>query len=142
MTGPEPTAHQGGEDPLPEQADFKQCTLCGTVWQCLRDFVTDADLRVEGYQACFEDPAAGLILVTHEREGCSTTLAVPAAELRGLHDGPVWTERRTGLDDCLRLCLDKGRLEECTADCALAWVRSVLQWLRRHEWPPHAVSSL
>ena len=83
------------------------------------------------------DPEWGLILLTHETEDCRTMLAVKAVTLKVLHPGPFWPERKTGLDGCLRLCLDKGRLEECTAECDMAWVRAALQWLRRHELPPH-----
>ena len=126
-----------GGDPVALNTPFKQCPLCEATWVDLSDFVTDLCLRVDGYQACFPDPEWGLILLTHEADHCGTTLAVRATFLKVLHDGPFWSEHRTGLDDCLRLCLDQGRLEECTAECDMAWVRAVLQWLRRHELPPH-----
>jgi hypothetical protein len=111
--------------------------MCQTTWADLQEFVTDHRLRVEGYEACFLTPDWGLILLTHRTAGCGTTLAVRAVVLKPLHNGPFWTERMTGLEECLRLCLDKGRLEECTAECEMAWIRSALQWLRRHELPPH-----
>ena len=123
-------------DPTP----FKQCSLCAATWQVYQDFVTDPELQVEGYQACFDDPDEGLILVTHRVKGCGTTLALRAKVFKRLYGGPWWPERRTGLADCLRLCLDKGRLEECTAECALAWVRQAIKCLRRHELPAHLKS--
>jgi len=132
-----PEARTAAGSPVPSGEPFKQCNLCGMVWPSYRDFVTDLQLRLEGYQASFDDPELGWILVTHMVEGCHTTLAVRAGELRVLRDGPEIAEYRTGLEDCIRLCLDRGRLEDCTAPCAMAWVRHVLQWLRRHELPPH-----
>jgi len=117
--------------------EFKTCNLCGAVWHDYEEFVVDPDLRVEGYQACFVEPDLGLILVTHMVDGCRTTLGVRASTLRPLHDGPELGERRTLTDCCLKLCVDISRLEECTADCDMAWVRSALQWLRKHELPPH-----
>jgi hypothetical protein len=116
---------------------FKTCPLCGARWADYREFVTDAALQVEGYQACLPNPDYGMILLTHTVEGCRTTLGVMAASLRVLYDGPDWPERKTGLEACQLHCLNPKDLEECTVDCELAWVRHVLQWLRRHELPPH-----
>ncbi len=116
---------------------FKECAMCGRSWADLSEFVLDIELRVDGYQACFLKPEMGLVLVTHEVEGCGTTLAVRATLLRSLYDGPEYTQRRTGQAVCSGACLRMNRVEECEADCDMAWVRTVMQYLRRHELPPH-----
>ena len=116
---------------------FLECSLCGAIWRDYREVVTDPQLSVVGYQPCFDNPYDGLILVTHEVEGCGTTLAVRAHKLRLLYDGPVWPELKKGTAECCLLCINEGDLEDCTAECAMAWVRTVLQYLRRHELPPH-----
>ena len=120
-----------------EDRPFKICTLCHHCWETLDDLVLDPNLRVEGYQASFPDPKRGMILVTHLADGCHTTLSLKVEALASLYDGPTYLERRTGEDDCGGYCLSQGLLEECLAECDMAWVRKVLQYLRRHELPPH-----
>ncbi len=120
-----------------QDGHFKHCTMCGKHWQDLREFVTDAQLRLEGYQACFLKPELGLVLLTHRVDGCGTTLAVQAGQFKALYDGPEFTARRTGGDVCKGHCLKIDEFEECEADCDMAWVRTVMQCLRRHELPPH-----
>ena len=119
---------------------FKRCTVCEKTWHSIRDLVTDPALRLDGYQACFARPEMGLLLVTHEVPCCGTTLALVVRSLRPLYDGPKYTERRTGEEKCRGYCLKHNILEECDVDCELAWVRSVIQWLRNHELPPHILN--
>lgn len=113
----------------------KRCTLCGTVWASAWDLVWDEELRVEGYQASLDGVENGLILVTHTREGCGTTLALPVSAVGELYLGPRYAEALTGTEECEGLCLDENRLDECGAPCSLAWVRTVLQYLREHRLP-------
>lgn len=117
--------------------EFKRCTVCEKTWIDLRDFMTDPELRVEGYQACFLDPAAGLVLVTHCREDCGTTLSIRVEALKVLYDGPEHLERYTGTEQCNTFCLLRNMLEECDVHCEMAWARKALQWLRRREIPAH-----
>ncbi|HJN16810.1 MAG TPA: hypothetical protein QGH10_14995 [Armatimonadota bacterium] len=118
---------------------FKRCTSCGLVWADVQDFVTDPDLRVEGYQACFVDPHLGLILLTHDTAGCGTTVGIRASSLRPFYSGPEYSERPTGGDSCPSHCHNRNQLETCTAECDMAWARDVLQYLRRREVPPHVI---
>lgn len=116
---------------------FKTCSKCAYVWVSLRDVVVDEAIEVNGYQASFEAPEEGLVLVTHNAGQCQTTLAMVARELRPLYDGPDYPERKALTDECSRHCLYEGKLEVCEAECDMAWVRRALQYLRRHELPPH-----
>lgn len=118
---------------------FKQCTVCGKVWPDIRDMVLDPELQVDGYQACFTDPQLGLILLTHRAPDCGNTLALVIKTLRVLYAGPVYSERQTGLEPCRDYCLRRNILEECDAECELAWARTVLQYFRRHELPLHMI---
>lgn len=116
---------------------FKSCAVCGKSWRDLREFLLDEQLRVEGYQACFIKPSAGLVMVTHCAESCGTTLAISAESLKELYDGPEHLERLTGTIPCHGYCLRQHLLEECDVHCDMAWVRTALQWLRRKDLPPH-----
>jgi hypothetical protein len=114
---------------------FKTCPTCHRCWPTCEDFVGDPSLQVNGYMAVLGKPDEGLILLTHCATDCGTTVAVRAGELRCLYDGPEYPDCCAGMDVCERLCLEQDKLEECSAPCAMAWVRVVLQHLRRHERP-------
>jgi hypothetical protein len=126
-----------GEPRICEDEPFKQCSLCGTVWPEFRDFVTDPTVRVVGYQPNSIDPELSLILVSHNTPDCHTTLGVRLSVLRGLWDGPQWAERGMGLDGWISPGSGEPRPEEWRVEGEMAWVRQVLEWLRRHELPPH-----
>ena len=116
-------------------ANFKCCRNCGVCWPTAEAFVLDPALAVRGYQACLGEAEDGLLLVTHAKAACGTTLAVTARSLRELYQGPEYTEFCQGTAVCECRCLHEGDLETCSAPCAMAWVREVLQYLRRHELP-------
>ncbi len=118
-------------------APLKTCSKCGLVWVTLRDLVLDGSIEVNGYQAGFDDPDCGLVLVTDKVTHCRTTLGIEVGQLRPLYDGPGYTQRRTGTEQCHGYCLHHEQLELCDADCELAWARQALQWLRLHKLPPH-----
>ena len=120
---------------MSDAVDFKDCTRCAHQWRTCADFVRDRELEINGYQASLGYPEEGLILVTHVSGECGTTLAVRAEALKPLYQGPLFTEFCAGEEACERRCLEEGDLEECSAPCAMAWVRVVLQYLRRHELP-------
>ncbi len=122
---------------MPEAAPFKQCTLCGTQWPDLKDLVLDPNLVVNGYQAHLESPEQGLILVTHQVPDCGTTLVVAAGKMRPLYRGPNYSNRQTGTVACRGHCQEIEDLQACTANCDMAWIREALQWIVRHELPPH-----
>lgn len=116
---------------------FKHCACCQQVWPRAVDLVLDPALSVCGYQAFPDEPELGLFLLTHCVNGCYTTIGVRAGLLRDFYNGPCHTHRMMGEPDCPGHCLDRGNLETCDIACDLVWVRHVLQYLRRHELPPH-----
>ena len=117
--------------------DFKTCPFCSKVWSTRDDFLTDGDIDLVGYQVNFEDLVLGLLLFNHSV--CQTTLAVKAELLKDLYFGPVFRERRTGEKDCRGFCLKRSELSPCPAECECAWVRGLMQVIRR--WPKNAVES-
>ena len=107
----------------------KRCPMCGHSWPTLDEVLDDPAVILVGYQVNFVALELGLILFNHET--CGTTFSLEAGRLRHLHDGPVWKERRTGLDDCEGHCLSRAVLDLCGAHCECAWVREVLEQVRR-----------
>ncbi len=103
---------------------FKSCTLCRAVWPSRDAFVDDPDLKPTGYMANFDRLEMGIFLFDHL--SCRTTLALSADKFRDLYDGPVFSERKTGSEECPGYCLDKNELRPCPAECECAYVREVL----------------
>jgi hypothetical protein len=87
---------------------FKTCTMCRHPWPCRDDFIDDPSLKV------------------FDHLSCKTTLSLSADLFRDLYDGPVYTERKTGTDECPGYCLDKEELRPCPAECECAYVRDIL----------------
>ena len=113
-----------------EDAIFKQCGLCQEIWRNYHDFLSDPYVSLVGYQVSFDALEAGLFLFNHS---CHNTLTIPAAAFICFYDGPVFKERATGTDKCPGYCLDKCELQPCSAECECAYVREVLQIVKK--WP-------
>ena len=109
----------------------KQCTCCGQLWRTRDAFLDDSQLTIVGYQVDFSDLLLGFFLFNHLT--CESTIAVPAGLFRDLYDGPVYAHRATGTQDCPEYCLRKSELAPCPAKCECAYVREILQIVRR--WP-------
>jgi hypothetical protein len=110
---------------------FKDCPNCRRRWPDRDAFLEDGELELAGYQVNFRELELGLILFNHA--ACRTTLAVHAKHFLDLYHGPVFDERRTGLEDCPQLCLRKDELSACDAPCECACIRAILQVIRA--WP-------
>ena len=103
---------------------FKSCTFCHAVWPSRDAFADDPDLKPTGYMANFDRLELGIFLFDHLP--CRTTLALAADKFRDLYDGPVYTEPKTGSDECPGYCFDKDELRPCPVECECAYVREVL----------------
>jgi hypothetical protein len=110
---------------------FKTCSCCGRAWETREAFMADPATELIGYQAFFESLELGLFLFNHAE--CGTTMALQAGVFNDLHDGPVFSERLTGQPSCVGYCLQRNELRPCPNRCECAWVRDVLQVVRR--WP-------
>ncbi|MBZ0266456.1 hypothetical protein K8I28_17495 [bacterium] len=114
--------------------------MCKNRWDTLEEFVNDPELLLEGYQAAIPNADKGLLLFTHTRAGCSTTLSLYARDFRVLYDGPHYTDLKYNSDSCQGYCSEKNNLKICTEHCRMNWVRVVLQILKSSEYikfPPN-----
>jgi hypothetical protein len=107
---------------------FKTCPKCDQGWDSQNDFLADSEIELVGYQPHFEDLTTGLLMFNHS---CGTTLALRVDSFSGLVDGPVFSERMMGTDACPGFCNHKSNLKPCPAQCECAYVRSLLQIIKR-----------
>jgi len=115
---------------------FKTCTNCGEVWHTRDGFLGDWRVELIGYQPNFGDLEEGMFLFQHARPGCETTLAIEAGEFTDMYDGPIFEERKTGTAECRGYCRIESNLERCDRKCDCAYVREVIQKVRK--WPKQA----
>jgi len=106
---------------------FKKCTVCGFQWALRDDFIRDPNIEILGYQVSFEELTEGLFLFNHS---CKGTLAISAGEFNDLYDGPIFTERATGSEDCPSYCLHEDELRPCPVQCECAYVREIIQIIK------------
>ncbi|MCM8760710.1 MAG: hypothetical protein NC938_06060 [Candidatus Omnitrophica bacterium] len=109
---------------------FKKCTSCGANWKTRDDFLNDCSLELIGYQANFKSLETGLLLFNHT---CGTTLSLPAGTFKDIYKGPIYTERKTGTEDCPGYCLHEEELRRCPEKCECAWVREMIQVIKEAE---------
>ena len=110
---------------------FKTCSCSKTPWFSRDEFLADSNIYLVGYQANFGDFVLGLFLFNHLT--CQSTIGIPASLFTDLHDGPVFSERLPGPEQCPGYCLHIEVLHPCRAECEGACVREILQILR--DWP-------
>lgn len=115
-------------EPMKTISVFAQCPNCGAAWQTRQVFLEDPDVNIIGYQAHFEELTAGLFLFNHS---CGGTFSLQVDAFRDMYGGPVFTKRLTGTDSCPGHCVHKHSLESCPAKCECAFVRDIIQKLRR-----------
>jgi hypothetical protein len=113
-----------------EADSFKCCSLCGHCWASRARFLDDPSISIVGYQAYTEEVSRGILLFNH---GCGTTLALGVTEFQDLYDGVIYSERLAGTPRCPQRCFNAKDLEPCPNPCAGAWVRELIQRIKR--WP-------
>jgi hypothetical protein len=109
---------------------FKECLQCGSKWFTRDDFLDDASIEIVGYRVNFDDLLAGAFLFKH---ACGATISLSVRYFNGLYEGPIFSERATGSDDCPGYCLYQDQLEKCAARCECAYVRNIIDIIRK--WP-------
>ena len=107
---------------------FKLCNVCNHKWMNRQDFMVDPDIVIIGYQVNFDRLEAGHFYFNHS---CNNTIVLSANLFADLHEGPIFAEPRTGLEDCPGYCLKKEALEPCQAECECAYIRSIMQLFNR-----------
>jgi hypothetical protein len=106
---------------------FKQCSMCKVTWESQAEFLEDDRLTIVGYQVNFGKLTEGFFLFNHS---CGTTLAIEVGKFQALYDGPIFAERATGGDDCMKYCLHINELRPCPAKCECAYVREIIQIIK------------
>lgn len=109
---------------------YKCCPNCGYEWQTWQDLLADPAVVLVGYQVNFTRLESGIILFNHS---CKGTLALKAQDFAQLHDGPIFTQRATGSDQCGGHCLHQKDFRPCPAKCECAYVRDILYQIST--WP-------
>lgn len=111
---------------------FKQCSGCNKKWANREEMLTDPEICLIGYQAHFEDLALGLFLFNHS---CKSTFSVLAGEFADMYKGPVFDKRLTGSESCPGYCLHEESLDPCSLECECAYVREIVQLLKKKHLP-------
>ncbi|MFW5870631.1 MAG: hypothetical protein ACOCVL_03085 [Candidatus Sumerlaeota bacterium] len=110
---------------------FKTCPNCGKNWADREAFLCDSDLLIIGYQVHFEELELGLFIFDHR--ACGSSIAIPAGQFTDLYQGKIFKERKTGGATCQGFCLHKEMLGPCPAQCECAYVREIIQLLKKPE---------
>jgi hypothetical protein len=107
---------------------FKHCHVCQHTWTSRQEFIDAPDVELIGYQVNFKKLEAGLLYFNH---ACKNTIAVPADVFADLYEGPVFEERKTETEECPGYCLNQERLRRCPAKCECAYIREIIQLLKK-----------
>jgi len=120
--------------PQPEVAEpFKTCPLCNEQWLTREDFLSDPYLECRGYQVNLDMLHEGLFLFVHTKEGCGTDMAININAFLGLHFGKKYFDRKAFTSACPGHCFDKDDINPCSEACECAFIRDLLQVIRK--WP-------
>ena len=109
---------------------FKICGNCSEIWKTRNEFLKDKSLEIIGYQAHFKDVEKGLYLFDHD---CKTTFGIEVSKFKSLYTGIKYDTIKTGTDECTGKCLIKNNLEPCKAECRLAYLREVIQIIKKYK---------
>jgi hypothetical protein len=110
---------------------FKECPGCRHLWPDRESFLSDTGLRAIGYQVNYGELNAGFFLFSHDVPGCGTSLAIKAGEFADMHKGPIFERRLANTDQCAGHCLHVKDLDPCPEKCECAYVRDVLQEVKK-----------
>jgi hypothetical protein len=73
---------------------FKECSGCGKVWRTANNFLKDKSLRLNGYQWNLLQEKSGLLVYTHERDHCGSTISVRAQSFSHHPENIITDERK------------------------------------------------
>lgn len=110
---------------------FKECPNCRHLWRDRESFLSDPGLHLIGYQVNYGELNAGLFLFSHDIPACGTSLAVKAGKFTDMHKGPIFESRLADTDSCAGHCLHVSDLSPCPEKCECAYVRDVLQEVKK-----------
>lgn len=106
---------------------FKVCPSCATEWQTRLDFLSDQSLILNGYQVSLRSLEKGLLLFTHDKDICRSTMGIYVTEFLDIYTGEKYAENRALSPECPRYCIDEKRFDRCNVHCECAFVREIIQ---------------
>jgi len=109
---------------------FTECLPCNEKWFARDDFLEDPEIEIIGYHANFDDLLAGNFIFNHS---CGVTNSISVRYFNGLYEGTIYKERATGTDDCPEYCLYQDKLDQCFTRCECAFVRNIIDIIKK--WP-------
>ena len=117
--------------------DFKECPKCKKKWTSRSEYLADILLKLNGYQAAFDNLENGLLLFTHLCDGCKSTMSIGVSKFDDLYSGERFSENKALSEECPRYCIDEHNLERCDAKCECAFVREIIQHVK--DYPKDSV---
>ena len=116
-------------DGLEQLYSFKVCNCCKEVWPTLESFLADSLLKINGYQADFASLSKGILLFTHLKKKCRSTLSLSVERFSPLADDSIENiPFSPGLEKCPSYCLTPENLENCNNEnCQGVVVRRLIQ---------------
>ena len=106
---------------------FKKCTCCGNAWATLGDLIRDAQVKLIGYQAAFNDSYEGLFFFSHRAKECGTTIAIPVSCFAPLYEGPAYTAHLACTELCNGRCDSFFDFGVCSQECDMRWIRDIIE---------------
>ena len=110
---------------------FETCRQCRREWPDRESFLADPQVVLTGCQVDTDHPRSSAVLFDHRAPGCGTTIAVPVPALQDLYAGPRHKVNWAPSAMCPGMCFDPANLDPCPAECSVAYVRQILQEVRR-----------
>lgn len=107
---------------------FNECLACGKKWSARDEFLKDPGIEIAGYQVNFDNLIDGTFLFNHS---CGATLFLSVRYFNGLYEGPVFNQRATGSEECPEYCLYPDELDLCSARCECAYVRNIIDIIKK-----------
>ncbi len=110
---------------------FKTCPKCGRQWPSAEDFLTDAAVRLLGFQPGPEGHQRGFFLFHHHQCDSSLTVSMSAFEPLGLLVGFASSRCAAGL--VTKLCLAAMENRPCPPQCVCESVWKIMGLI--DSWP-------
>ncbi|GMW01693.1 MAG: hypothetical protein AMXMBFR84_28300 [Candidatus Hydrogenedentota bacterium] len=106
------------------------CRGCNQVWLEREGLISDPAIALAGYQANFDNLESGRFVFTHE---CGASFSVCVKSFLTLCAEHVHTGYRLNGEACPGYCMHEHELDPCGAECECAYIRNVLDVVRK--WP-------
>ncbi len=111
--------------------DFMTCKQCGKAWGERCEFFSDQTIVLSGCHMEADHPVSSALLFDHKAADCGTTIAVGVRQLDDLFTGTRHKVKWATSPMCPGMCFDPTNTEPCDKECACAYVRGILQEVKK-----------